>query len=149
MALGIAATVPALGACPQHRPVVNPVSALVPVSVSTAHFSRKISPKLATIARKVVSAHTGTEASALSTRFIHINRVRQIQCYVYVSRVTSQVRQALARAGAVVEWASGQLGVYQIWASPATIDRIARLPEVNRITPPAYSLSRPTPPQSP
>lgn len=104
--------------------------------------SPKLSPELAAMARKVAAAADATVAQALSNRRVHVNSSGQIQAYVYVNRVDASMETALRAAGAEVERGVATMKVYQVWASPIALARIARLPDVVRITPPAYGFPK-------
>lgn len=148
LVIGLAACA-ALAACSQQRP--RPGTAVAPASVpapgrapaGATLANPKIAPALAAIARRARIAGTATAASALSSRTVHVNAAGEIQAYVHVTRIASGVEQALTRAGAKIERASPALGVYQVWASPAALERLAALSAVTRITPPAYGFTRP------
>lgn len=102
----------------------------------------KLTPELAAMARQVEAAPDGSAASALSNRRIHVNARKQIQVYVYVSRVDAETESRLAGAGADVERGVATMKVYQVWASPNALRRISKLSDVARITPPAYGFPK-------
>jgi len=137
-----------LVACSQKHPAPAageaPASVPAPASAPAGATlgNPKIAPVLAATARKVRAALDASAAKGLSTRFVHVNGAGQIQIYVRVSHFGDDVRAALEKAGARVERASQPLGVYQAWATPAALERLAALPEVTRITPPAYGFPK-------
>lgn len=139
----------ALTACSQQRPrhgaggAAASMAAPAAVPAGATLANPKIAPALAAVARRVRAAATGAAAAARSTPTVHVDAAGEIQAYVHVTRLGSTVERALTAAGAKVERASAALGVYQVWASPAALERIAALPTVTRITPPAYGFTRP------
>lgn len=102
----------------------------------------KIDSRLAVMARRVESAATGTEAAALSSTMVHVNRAREIQVYIHVNRIGPEVEKALAKAGASQLRASQPLGLYQAWATSGAIVRIAGIDAVTRIAPPVYGFPK-------
>lgn len=104
--------------------------------------SPKISPSLAGLARRVRAAPGGTAAAALSGAGARVNAQGEIEVYLRVSSVTPTMADALRDAGARIENAAAALGVYQAWATPLAIERLADLPEVERISLPAYGRTR-------
>ncbi len=102
----------------------------------------KFGPRLAAMVRQVVAAPTASAAAALSNRWVHVNRARQIQVYVSVSRFGHTVAQSLVRAGVKMERGVSSMKVYQVWADPAVLARIVRLPAVTRVSLPAYGFPK-------
>lgn len=102
----------------------------------------KLSPELAAMARKVFAAPSDSAAQALSNQRVHVNAHRQIQVYIYVETVDSSTKARLVKAGADVEGSQPAMKVYQAWADPVVLGRIAGLPGVEKITPPAYGFPR-------
>lgn len=90
------------------------------------------------MARRVAAVSTGTQAAALSSPLMRVNRKRQIQVYIHVSQLNRALEKAIAGAGASDVRASRSLGLYQAWATPAAIERIAALSGVIRVAPPVY-----------
>jgi len=74
---------------------------------------------------------------------IRVNHQREIQVYIHASRLAPEVEKSIVDAGASEVRASRPLGLYQAWATPDAIVRIADLTEVTRITPPVYGFTRP------
>lgn len=141
--LAVAALCPALAACgapPQHTAGVPPASVASPATTPAAATlaNPKIAPALAAMARKLRAAPTNTAAAALTTAMVRVNDRREIQIYIHVTRLAPEIEQAIGEAGANSVRASKPLGLYQAWASPAALARIADLPEVTRISPPVY-----------
>jgi len=138
------------GLCACSRPQPAPAADVAPASVAAPASAPagatlgnpKIAPVLAATARKVRSAPNASAASGLSTRFVHVNARGEVQVYIRVTRFGADVRAELEKAGARVEQASKPLGVYQAWASPAALERLATLAAVTRITPPSYGLPK-------
>ena len=124
--IAAASTVPAGSSSPAATPTLSALS------------NPKIDSRLAVTARRVESVATGTEAAALSSAMVHVNQAREIQVYIHVKRIGPAVQQALAKAGASKLSASQPLGLYQAWAAPGAIVRIADIDAVTRITPPVY-----------
>lgn len=94
------------------------------------------------MAEQVEAASDGSAAKALSNSRIHINAKKQIQVYVYVNHVDAATESRLAQAGAAVGHGVAAMKIYQIWASPSALQRISELPDVVRITPPAYGFPK-------
>ncbi|HYW76897.1 MAG TPA: hypothetical protein VFA48_09765 [Gammaproteobacteria bacterium] len=94
------------------------------------------------MAKQVQAAPDGSAAKALSNRRIHVNAQGRIQVYIYVKQVDAAMETRLNQAGARVERAVSTMKVYQAWAGPDALIRISRLPDVVRITPPAYGFPR-------
>lgn len=141
--LAVAAFSSALAACgahPRHAAGVPPASDASPATTPAAATlaNPKIAPALAALARRVRAASTSTVAAALTTAMIRVNDRREIQIYIHVTRLAPEVEQAIGEAGANAVRPSKPLGLYQAWASPAALARIADLPEVTRISPPVY-----------
>lgn len=107
---------------------------------SPAHA--QIGARLAAMAKRVSTAANGTQAAALSSSTAHVNKQGEIQIYVYVKQLTPALETALVKAGVHDVSASPPLGLYQAWASPAAIERIATLPGVTKITLPVYGFPR-------
>lgn len=107
-------------------------------SPASAVSGGKISPRLRTVAGRVAAAATGTQAAALSSAMVRVNHRREIQVYIHVSRLSPALEKAIAGAGASDVRASPALGLYQAWATPAAIERIAGLSGVTRVAPPVY-----------
>jgi len=146
--LAVSATAAGLAACSQKQPSpsagVKPASVPAPASAPSGATlgNPKIAPALAATARKVRTAPDASAAKALSTRLVHVNESGQIQIYVRVTHFGDAVKARLEKAGADVERGSKTMGVYQAWASPAALERVASLPEVTRITPPSYGFPK-------
>lgn len=104
--------------------------------------SPKISPALAALARRVRAAANGTAAAALSGPTAHVNTDGEIEVYVHVSQVGPAAADALRRAGARIGGSAEALGVYQAWAAPPALARLAALAQVLRISLPAYGRTR-------
>lgn len=102
----------------------------------------KLSPALAALARQVQSATDASAAQALSNQRIHVNAKGQIQVYVYVKQVDAATEARLGQAGADVERGVASMKVYQAWATPEALERISKLSDVVRITPPAYGFPK-------
>lgn len=144
----VAASACALGACAQQRPRPAaagaarsvPAPATAPADATLAN--PKIAPIVAATARKVHAAANATATSGLSTTTVHVNAAGQIQVYVHVARLGPDVEAALRHAGGVIERGSAALHVYQVWAAPAALARMAALSDVIRITPPSYGFTR-------
>ncbi|MGA7965076.1 MAG: hypothetical protein WCB49_04160, partial [Gammaproteobacteria bacterium] len=115
-----------------------PTMAPAPVTLSNP----KIGARLAAVAREVKAAPTGSAAKALSNRRAHIDSARRIQVYVHVSSFGDKVAQSLQQAGAKMDRGVASMRVYQVWADPATLSRLARLPTVTRITLPVYGFPK-------
>lgn len=128
------------GAGPGSGTAAADSAAAAPPAATLA--SAKISPSLAALARQVRAASDGTAAAALSGPNARVNARGEIEVYVRVSSVTSAVADALHDAGARVENAAAALGVYQAWATPGALERLAGLSEVERISLPAYGRTR-------
>ncbi len=133
----------ALAACGVNpQPATSPAPATAPAPVSAPAAATlanpKIAPGLTAMARKVRAAPTSSDAAALATPMIRVNGQREIQIYIHVSRLAPDVEQAIGDAGANAVRPSEPLGLYQAWASPAALARIADLPAVTKITPPVY-----------
>ncbi len=127
----------ALAGCGSSTPA-NSGSAPVPATLS----SPEISPPLAAMARKVRAAPNVDAAASLSTRMIRVNHQGQIQVYIYAKHLNSGVKAAIAEAGATDIRPSRPLGLYQAWASPDALAKIAALPAVYKIAPPVYGFPR-------
>lgn len=115
-------------------------SAMVPAPSTLSN--PKIGAPLAAMARRVQAAATGSAAKALSNRRAHIDVAGRIQVYVHVSRFGVKVAQSLQQAGAKMDRGAASMSVYQVWADPATLSRLARLPTVTRITLPVYGFPK-------
>ncbi|MGH8427118.1 MAG: hypothetical protein ACRES7_03955 [Gammaproteobacteria bacterium] len=102
----------------------------------------KIAPALTAMARRVNAAANGTRAATFFNALIHVNHEGEIEVYIHVTQVAPAVAQALSEAGITNIRVSRPLQVYQGWASPRALGRIAALPQVVRITPPAYRLPK-------
>lgn len=102
----------------------------------------KIAPRLAAMARRVEATATGSAAKALSNRWAHIDAAGRVQVYVHVSSFGDKMAQSLEQAGAKMDRGVSSMSVYQVWASPAALVRIAKLPTVTRITLPAYGFPK-------
>lgn len=150
----VVACAAALASCSQDHPrpdaAIAPASVPAPAStpVQVTLANPKIAPVLAAVARRVRTASKASTEAARSTALVHVNAAGELQAYVHVTRIAPDVENALHQAGAQVERASAALGVYQVWAAPAALERIATLPAVTRITPPAYRFIRPHVPAS-
>ncbi len=105
-------------------------------------FNPKLGPRLVAVVRRVNAAPTTSAAAALSNRWARVNRARQIQVYVFVSRFGNAVAQSLVRAGVKMDRGVSSMKVYQVWADPAVLARIARLSVVTRVTLPAYGFPK-------
>ncbi|MGH7057557.1 MAG: hypothetical protein ACREFZ_06675 [Acetobacteraceae bacterium] len=127
----------ALAGCGSSTPASN-TAAPAPATLSTP----EISPPLAAMARKVRAARSGSAAAAFSSRLIRVNDQRQIQVYIYVKHLNSGIRQSIAEAGAADIRPSQALGLYQAWASPDALAKIATLRAVYKIAPPVYGFPR-------
>ena len=115
-------------------------SAMVPAPATLSN--PKIGAPLAAMARRVQAAATGSAAKALSNRRVHIDSARRIQVYVHVSSFDDMVAKSLQQAGAKMDRGAASMSVYQVWADPATLSRLARLPTVTRITLPVYGFPK-------
>jgi hypothetical protein len=102
----------------------------------------KLSPALAAMARQVRAATDASAAQALSNQRVHVNAKGQIQVYVYVRQVDADTEARLSQAGADIERGVATMKVYQAWATPEALERISKLPDVVRITPPAYGFPK-------
>jgi hypothetical protein len=69
---------------------------------------------------------------------VRVNDRRQIQVYIHVKRLAAAVQQGIANAGATQIEPSKPLGLYQAWATPGALAKIARLDAVTKVTPPRY-----------
>ncbi|MGH8127312.1 MAG: hypothetical protein ACRETC_02950 [Gammaproteobacteria bacterium] len=118
------------------------LSAPTMASAPSTLSSPKIGAPLAAMARRVQAASTGSAAKALSNRRAHIDAAGRIQVYVHVSSFGDTVSQSLQQAGAKMDRGVASMSVYQVWASPAALARIAKLPTVTRITLPAYGFPK-------
>ncbi len=148
----------ALTAChgPSSAPVANqpvvPPPGTIAAAATTAPAlltspvagvsNSKFGPRLAAMVRQVVVAPTASAAAALSNRWARVNRARQIQVYVFVSRFDNTVAQSLVLAGVKMERGVSSMKVYQVWASPEVLARIVRLPAVTRVSLPAYGFPK-------
>lgn len=94
------------------------------------------------MARQVQAAPDGSAAQALSNSRIHVNAKKQIQVYIYVRKVDVATESRLAQAGATVGRGVAAMKVYQAWATPDALKNISKLPDVVRITPPAYGFPK-------
>jgi hypothetical protein len=126
----------ALAACGGTQPGGNGASTAATLA------NPAIASTLQTMARRVRAAPSASTAAALSTRMIHVNRERQIQIYIHVKQLEPTVKQAIENVGAAHVMASKPLGLYQAWATPDTLARIAALAGVTKITPPVYGFPR-------
>jgi hypothetical protein len=102
----------------------------------------KLGSRLVAVVRRVNAAPTASAAAALSNRWVHVNRARQIQVYVFVSRFGNVMAQSLVRAGVKIDRGVSSMKVYQVWANPAVLARIVRLPAVTRVSLPAYGFPK-------
>ncbi len=102
----------------------------------------KLTPGLAAMVKQVQAAPDGSAAKALSNSRIHINAKKQIQVYIYVNHVDAATESRLAGTGATIERGVATMKVYQVWATPSALKRISKLPDVVRITPPAYGFPK-------
>ncbi len=122
------------------------VAATPPPAMLTAPVAAvsnyKFAPRLVAVVRRVNAAPTASAAAALSNRWAHVNKVRQIQVYVFVSRFDNTVAQSLVRAGVKMDRGVSSMKVYQVWANSAALARIARLSVVTRVSLPAYGFPR-------
>lgn len=109
---------------------------------TSAAAQAKISTRLAAVARRVRTAASGTQAAELSSATVHVNKRREIQVYIHVKQLDPALEKAIVEAGAREVRESRPLGLYQAWATPAAIERIAGLPEVTKIAPPVYGFPR-------
>lgn len=99
----------------------------------------KIASALANLARRVESAADATKAAALSSATARVNGRREIEVYVHVASVGPRVASSLCRTGAQIGAVSQALRIYQGWATPTALKRLAALPVVERISLPAYA----------
>jgi len=102
----------------------------------------KLTPELTAMVKQVQAAPDGSAAHALSNSRIHVNAKKQIQIYIYVNHVDAATESHLAQTGAAVGRGIASMKVYQAWASPNALQQISRLPDVVRITPPAYGFPK-------
>ena len=117
-----------------------PATASAPAPAKPA--SAKLSPELVAVSRRIRSAPDATAARALSNKRVHVNAQGQIQVYIYVKQVSAAMETRLNQAGARVERGVSTMKVYQAWAGPDALVRISKLPDVVRITPPAYGFPK-------
>lgn len=147
LVVAVAACAAGLAGCSAGAPGATvpagsaPATTAAPSGVKLA--SAKIAPALAAMARRIRATTEGSAASSLSTALVHVDAAGEIQAYVHVARLGPDIERALRNAGARIERASTPLGVYQVWATPEAIERMAALGEVIRITPPTYGFARP------
>ncbi|GEM_PF-1649320 len=102
----------------------------------------KISSRIVAMSRRVRATPGGSARAGLSTFFVHVNAAGQIQVYIRVKALAPALQARLRTAGASGIRPSVALGLYQAWATPEAIQRIAALPEVTRITPPVYGITK-------
>lgn len=142
----VAASIAVLTGCTRRHPstgaAVGPADVPAPAPAGATLANPKIAPVLTALARQVRAAASASAAAALSTPALHVNAAGRIQAYVHVTRIDVDVASALTRAGARIERSSTTLDVYQVWAAPDALARIAALPAVTRITPPLYGFPR-------
>ena len=102
----------------------------------------KISSRIAAMSRRVLATPGGSAQAGLSTFFVHVNAGGQIQVYIRVKALAPALQARLRTAGATGIRPSAALGLYQAWAAPEAIERLADLLEVTRITPPVYGMTK-------
>lgn len=128
----------ACGARPAHETGSVPAGTVLSAAAAATLANPKIAPTLAAMARKVRAAPTNTAAAVLSTSTVRVNKRREIQIYIHTALLAPDVARAIGAAGASAVRPSQALGLYQAWASPAALVRIANLSVVMKITPPVY-----------
>lgn len=138
----MAATAPSPGTIAAASTAPSALSSTEATPTMSALSNPKIDSRLAAMARRVESVSTGTQAAALSSPMVHVNHAREIQVYVHVDRLAPETEKALAEAGASEIRPSRSLGLYQVWATPTALVRIAEMDAVTRITPPVYGFPK-------
>lgn len=128
-----------LGGCHGSAPANRAPSLASGPPPAVTLSSPKIATAAASLARRVRLASGGAAAAALSNAIATVNARGEIEVYVHVARVAPAVAAALGATGARITGASPELGIYQVWATPAVLDRLAALAVVTHITLPAYA----------
>lgn len=136
-------TLAALAGCspkPSPRGLIPAASVAGPASENASSHNQKISAQIYSAMRKVKVAPTGTAKKSLSTFSVHVNRMGEIQIYVYVKATSPLLKSHLISSGLKKLTSVPQLALYQAWGSPQAIERAAALKGVTQITAPIYAL---------
>jgi subtilisin family serine protease len=117
---------------PSAMPVPN-------VSKPTSPVERKIAPPIQAIRQLSLKADSPAK---LSNRLVHVNDVGEVQVYVRANDLSKATLDKMVASGLRIVIANDKLKTVQGWVSLGAIEKLARLPSVARITPPAYPVLR-------
>lgn len=106
-----------------------------PTGIAT---STKIAPILASAARQLQAKTAATPFNGL----VRSDAEGRLEIYVFVDSVSPAVVTALRARGLENSLASPSMRIVQGWAKPQSLDSLAALPFVIRITPPHYAHPR-------
>ncbi len=89
----------------------------------------------------MLAENTATDLSQFSSQAVRVNQNGDLHVYVHVDQVNESTVQSLQAAGLSVQNSNEGMGVVQGWVNYASLDTLAAMQGVSRISAPAYAIT--------